>query len=187
MDRDQLAETLRDLRADRGVSLAHVAEATEISRSFLSLLEQGRSDVTISRLVRLAEFYDVEMSDLLAGSRSEPTRNIRLLRASAENLVRFEEEGVEMYDLSAGVRWAMVTAVSVFEPAASVLISDLQEREAMFFALSGRFEISLEGESPIEIGKGEGASLRSARAYRVRNVGRREARLLSVGMHPQPH
>jgi transcriptional regulator with XRE-family HTH domain len=186
MDRDQLAKTLRELRAERGVSLAQVAEATEISRSFLSLLEQGRSDVTISRLVRLAEFYDVEMSDLLAGSRSEPARNIRILRSSAEHLVRFEEEGVEMYDLSAGIRWAMVTAVSVFKPEASVVISDLHEREAMFFVLKGDFEIRLEGEEPVKIGVGEGASLRSGLPYSIRNVGSKEARLLSVGMHPQP-
>jgi transcriptional regulator with XRE-family HTH domain len=186
MDRDSLAKTLRDLRAERGISLAQVADATEISRSFLSLLEQGRSDVTISRLVRLAEFYDVEMSDLLAGSRSEPARNIRLLRPSPDHIVRFEEEGVEIFDLSAGVRWAMVVAVNVFEPRASVLISDLHEREAMLFVLKGKLEIRFEGEPPVEVGAGEGVSLRSAKPYTIRNTAGKELRFLSVGMHPQP-
>jgi transcriptional regulator with XRE-family HTH domain len=186
MDRDSLAKTLRELRAERGISLARLARETDISSSFLSLLEQGRSDVTISRLVRLAEVYDVEMTDLLAGSRKRPSGNIRLLRASPENLIRFEEEGVEMYDLTAGVRWAMVVAVSVYEPRGAVLVSDLHEREAMFFALRGHFEVSLKGEPPIEIEKGAGVSLRSAHPYTLRNLTAGEGRLLSVGMHPQP-
>jgi transcriptional regulator with XRE-family HTH domain len=186
MDREVLAQTLRELRAERGVSLAQLGRETEISTSFLSLLEQGRSDVTISRLVRLAEFYDVEMTDLLAGGRSQPSRNVRRLRPTPENLARFEAEGIDVHDLTAGVRWAMVAAVSAFEPGSSVLISDLEEREAMVFALKGSFELSLEGEDPVQFKEGEGVSLRSARPYTIRNVAARESRLLSVGMHPQP-
>ncbi len=43
-----------------------------ISSSFLSLIEQAQSDITIGRLARLAEFYDVELADLLSGLRARP-------------------------------------------------------------------------------------------------------------------
>jgi hypothetical protein len=36
-----------------------------ISSSFLSLLEQGRTDIAIGRLLHLAWFYDVELTDPL--------------------------------------------------------------------------------------------------------------------------
>ena len=46
---------MRRIRNARGLSLAQVAEATAISRSLLSLIETGRSDITIGRLGRLAQ------------------------------------------------------------------------------------------------------------------------------------
>src|SRR4051812_28348017 len=52
-----LGAALRGLRRARRLSLQDVAEATAISASFLSLVETGKSDITIGRLVRLVEFY----------------------------------------------------------------------------------------------------------------------------------
>lgn len=63
---------MRALRRTRGLSLADVGEATRISPSFLSLVEKGKSDITIGRLVRLVEFYGISINDLLPGS-SETT------------------------------------------------------------------------------------------------------------------
>ena len=46
-----LGARLRELRRSRGVSLAEVAEGTGISASFLSTVEKGKSDITVSRLM----------------------------------------------------------------------------------------------------------------------------------------
>src|SRR4051812_17974209 len=62
-----LGTTLRAIRTSRRLSLADVADATQISPSFLSLVELGKSDITIGRLTRLADFYKVSFSDLLGG------------------------------------------------------------------------------------------------------------------------
>jgi transcriptional regulator with XRE-family HTH domain len=64
--KQSIALTLRRLRTERKLTQSDVARETGISSSFLSLVEQGRSDITIGRLLRLAEFYEVELSDLLA-------------------------------------------------------------------------------------------------------------------------
>ena len=53
------------MRNARSLSLADVAEATGISASFLSLVENNRSDITIGRLVRLIDFYGISITDLL--------------------------------------------------------------------------------------------------------------------------
>ena len=60
-----LGAALRAARTRRGLSLAQVAEATGISRSLLSLIETGRSDITIGRLDKLSLLYDVRLSELL--------------------------------------------------------------------------------------------------------------------------
>src|SRR3954471_20515085 len=59
---------LRQLRLARSLSLAEVAQATNISASFLSLVENGRSDVSIGRLTRLVQFYGVSLSDVIPGT-----------------------------------------------------------------------------------------------------------------------
>src|SRR6185312_910162 len=56
-----LGERLRAIRAERGVSLSAVAEATGISTSFLSLVETGKNDITFGRLRRLIDYYGVTL------------------------------------------------------------------------------------------------------------------------------
>src|SRR5438105_3725718 len=61
----QLGDALKALRRQRGYSLVQVAKETGISKSFLSLVESGRSDITIGRLLRLVTFYGAHIADLL--------------------------------------------------------------------------------------------------------------------------
>lgn len=50
--------------ADGQLSQAELSCAVGISSSFLSLLDQGRTDIAIDRLLHLTGFYDVEFTDL---------------------------------------------------------------------------------------------------------------------------
>lgn len=184
MDQSSLAANLGKLRSERGVSLTRLSRATGISTSFLSLLEQGRSDVTISRLLRLADFYGVELADLLGASQTPPPRNIHILNPSPENLRRFGGNHVKVYDLSGGLPSTMATSLSVYEAGRSLLVSDARAREALFFVLKGRFEFTIEGEPTASVQTGEGVSLRGGTPYRIANSGDSEGRLLSVGLDP---
>ena len=65
MPEGSLGTTLRTIRTARGFSLAQVAAATGISRSLLSLIETGRSDITVGRLTRLAALYEIRLADLV--------------------------------------------------------------------------------------------------------------------------
>lgn len=64
-ERQLLADRLRMLRVRRQLNLGTVALGTGLSRSFLALLEAGKSDVSITRLARIAEFYGVWLTDLV--------------------------------------------------------------------------------------------------------------------------
>ena len=74
---DGLGEKLRQLRLERGESLTRVADATGISSSFLSLVETGRSDLTVARLVRLAAHYGVPVTDLLPDEEDDRPEIVR--------------------------------------------------------------------------------------------------------------
>jgi transcriptional regulator with XRE-family HTH domain len=56
---------LRRLRRARGLTLQRVAAQVGLSPSFLSMLERGQADVSLSRFRRLATFYGSPMTALL--------------------------------------------------------------------------------------------------------------------------
>jgi transcriptional regulator with XRE-family HTH domain len=60
-----LGEKLKSLRKLHGFSLAAVHEGTGLSISFLSDLEQGRSNPSLASLVSIANFYGLSVVDLL--------------------------------------------------------------------------------------------------------------------------
>jgi transcriptional regulator with XRE-family HTH domain len=179
-----LAARLKQLRAEHGLSLAQLARATGISSSFLSLVEQAQSDITIGRLVRLAEFYDIELADLLNGPPTAPGDHVRILRASTEHMMHSPMEGVEVYDLAGGARWTLVPMLSTFEPGGSIDIDDEHEHERMVYVLDGTIELAFHGETPTRLRTGEGAVFHSVGRYRISNVGRGQGRILGVRMHP---
>jgi transcriptional regulator with XRE-family HTH domain len=58
-------ESIRIARKQRDMTLAQVAERTGLSVSFLSDLERGRTDPSLSSLRRLAACYGVKAASLL--------------------------------------------------------------------------------------------------------------------------
>lgn len=60
-----MGQRLKNLRRVRGLSLQEVAEGVGVSPSFLSMLERGQTDISLSRVSRLADFYGVYLSELL--------------------------------------------------------------------------------------------------------------------------
>ncbi|MGZ4392669.1 MAG: helix-turn-helix domain-containing protein, partial [Gaiellaceae bacterium] len=68
---------LRMLRRQRRLALTQVAAATGISSSFLSLVENGKNDLTVARLIKLVSYYGVAVSDLLPDEVEQPAEILR--------------------------------------------------------------------------------------------------------------
>jgi len=62
---DQVGPRLRQLRAQRGVTLTELAEATGISKSTLSRLENGQRRASLELLLPLAQAHRVPLDDLV--------------------------------------------------------------------------------------------------------------------------
>lgn len=185
MHRETLATHLLALRRKSGLSLADLGRETGISSSFLSLVEQGRSDITIGRLIRLADFYDVELADLVTGGHSEPATHVQLLKVDSAENIHSEQEGVDLYDLSAGSRWTLVPMLGIHQPGGTVAVDDPEERETLLFVLEGTFELVFAGESAVRLARGEGAIYRSTGPYIFTNVGDVPGSVLAVDVDPR--
>jgi len=61
----KLAERLKLLRAEFGISQARLAELISVSLSFIAHIELDKSSVSTAVLISLAEFFDVSTDYLL--------------------------------------------------------------------------------------------------------------------------
>jgi transcriptional regulator with XRE-family HTH domain len=181
-----LGATLRRLRTERKLSQSDLARATGISSSFLSLVEQGRSDITIGRLLSLARFYELELTDLLGDADSSQPDPIHLLRADPEHTMHSDAEGVDVFDLAGGSRWMLLPVLTVYQPGGASELNDLEEHETALFVLDGAFEVALGDGTPIRLGRGEGLIYRSLALRRVTNVSKHTSRMLAIGLRQHP-
>jgi transcriptional regulator with XRE-family HTH domain len=187
MNKIDLGTRLRALRTERGLSLSQLEAATKISSSFLSLVESGKSDITISRLVRLADFFDVELSDLVEGSRTE-RRPLEVIRDGEGSVLASSSEGLTTRFLG-HQRWQLSPRVTDYEAGATLEILGgdqaereiLHHRELFIYIVTGTFEITVHGEEPVTLSRGDAVLIRDG-ADRVVNTGRRPGRLLIVGV-----
>jgi transcriptional regulator with XRE-family HTH domain len=60
----ELGVRLREARVSRGWSLVQLGEGTGLSPSFISLVENGKSDISMGRLARILEVMDITFADL---------------------------------------------------------------------------------------------------------------------------
>jgi transcriptional regulator with XRE-family HTH domain len=187
MNRNDLGTRLRALRTERGLSLSQLETETRISSSFLSLVESGKSDITISRLLRLADFYDVELGDLVEGSRVGRSA-IEVVREGEGSVLNSRDEGVVAQFLGHS-RWQLQPRVSEYEPGGTVDVGEgeqavremLHQHELFIYVVAGTFEITAHGEEPVKVKSGDSVLVRDG-ADRVVNVGRGKGRLVVVGV-----
>jgi transcriptional regulator with XRE-family HTH domain len=159
---------LRRVRNARSLSLADVAESTGISASFLSLVENNRSDITIGRLVRLIDFYGISITDLLPfAARSDYPEVIHPVeRRSLQSPV----EGIDIYLLTADTDRQMMPLEVHFQPGASLAEPGRHAGEEWLLVLEGELRLELEGADPRVLAEGDTAYYPAERPHLLANA-----------------
>ena len=75
---DQIGSRIKSLRISRSLTLAQVAERTNLSVSYLSKLENSKSSPPISTLAAIAEALGTHIADIFADA--EPETQVTLVR-----------------------------------------------------------------------------------------------------------
>ncbi|MGX2973865.1 helix-turn-helix domain-containing protein [Ursidibacter arcticus] len=65
--RDQLRQNIRDIREDKNLTQADMAEKLGMSVTGYAKLERGESQVRVERLHQIAQIFEVSVEDLMAG------------------------------------------------------------------------------------------------------------------------
>lgn len=149
-----LGETLRQIRQGRGLSLNEVATGAGVSASFLSLVENGRSDITIGRLTRLVEYFQISITDILPSpDATEPD----IVRASERRLIHSPAEGIDVFMLGVDTRRSMMPMLLVFMPGAKLAEYGRHPGEEFVHVLTGKLRLTLKGSEPRLLSAGDSA------------------------------
>jgi transcriptional regulator with XRE-family HTH domain len=176
-----LGARLRSLRQETRASLADVASATDMSPSFLSLVESGKSDITISRLLRLARFFDISVSDLVDGAGSDSARMV--VRKDEQRALHSEEEGLDVFLLCPDSNRRMsILSVRIAPGKSSDQYS--HEGEEFVHVVRGTVVLELEGFDELVLSAGDSVYFDAKIVHQYKNPYKRVAEMFSAMSPP---
>lgn len=145
----QLAQRLRGLRAEHGLTLDALAERTGVSRSMISLIERGESSPTAAVLDRLAAGLGVTLASLFAEQESRAASP--LSRRSEQRVWRDPDSGYVRRNLSPPGFSSPIELVEVVMPAGARVAYDTGRRfvgvSQQIWIIEGEVELSLGDET----------------------------------------
>lgn len=171
---------LRELRQERGLSLGEVSESTGISTSFLSLVETGRSDITLGRLMRLVKFYGTSVEELLP---QVPSLDASLVRGEERLYVPSPAEGMDVYLLSPDTERTMMPLIVHFAPNAGLAEYASHEGEEFLHVIEGALQVTVDGDS-VTIKEGDSFYFSAEHPHSLKNVFDGTTRIFAVVSPP---
>ncbi|MGH2851283.1 MAG: helix-turn-helix domain-containing protein [Solirubrobacteraceae bacterium] len=145
---------LRTLRLARNLTIAEASKATDISASFLSLVENNKSDITIGRVTRLVQFYGASLTDLLPAGHGA---DADIVRAGEGRNLHSPEEGMDIFMLTPDNDRTMVPMLLEFEPGGGRKDYGKHAGEEFVYVIEGELLLELEGREPRRLKAGDSA------------------------------
>ena len=170
-----LGLALRAAREERRLSLQEVAAATAVSASFLSMVENGKNDITLGRLTRLVDFYGVSLTDLVP---TAPSTQLDIVRAGAGALIHSSAEGIDFWLLTPDTERTVMPMLLSFAPGAELEEAGQHEGEEWVHVLSGTLRLTVEGTEPCALRKGDSAYYAADQPHRFANQSKTKPLLL---------
>ncbi|EBM0725562.1 XRE family transcriptional regulator, partial [Salmonella enterica subsp. enterica serovar Senftenberg] len=141
---DQVGPRLKQLRAQRGVTLTALAETTGISKSTLSRLETGQRRASLELLLPLAAAYRVPLDDLVGAPEvGDPRVRLKASKRNGRTVMPLTRQpgGVQAWKI-------------IVPPSNSAPQPRAHEGYEWLFVLSGRMRLVL-GDHDMVLGPGE--------------------------------
>lgn len=172
----KVGERLRRLRKERGWKLEDLAERTNLSRAYLSRLENGERQPSLTALFHIAQAYGVAFSSLFE---SEPDLESGVIIRAAQTPVR-RGNGLFYASLSRG-SWAFnLHPIRIVVPAEREEGEVYQhEGEQWLYVVSGSLGLEI-GDEEFILESGDAAHFSADNPHRLTALGGRDAEIILV-------
>lgn len=168
------------LRKQRGMTLEQLSETSKLTKSFVSKIERGLSVPSISTAMRIAESFDVTVSQLLGEDGYADAVSI-VRKGERRSFMRPGSSSGYNYELIADSKRYKRMEPYIMRPPLEFQDKRLFEHvgEELMFILSGSVEVELSGKS-IRLNAGDTLYFDSHLPHRSRSLGRKYAEVLVV-------
>ncbi|OZI28725.1 transcriptional regulator [Bordetella genomosp. 1] len=166
---------LKLLRVQSGKTLEELAQATELTRSYLSKLERGVSTPSISAALRIAKALGVTVEELFAeGSESDPV----VINRAPSGRHRGEPGPRLVSGTLPGHKMVAFVLSPTDEPVRNHPMSH-HKGEELLFVLKGKISLQLARRTE-QLGAGDSAHFNSSIPHKITSVGTQPAKVLLV-------
>lgn len=165
----QVGPRLKHLRAQRGVTLAALAEATGISKSTLSRLESGQRRPSLELLLPIALAHQVPLDELIAAPQvGDPRVHIAPRRVNGRTILPLTRQP--------GALQAFKVTIPPTQNEPDLRIHDGYE---WLYVLSGRLRLML-ADHDVTLGQGEAAEFDTRLPHWFGSTGHGPVEILSL-------
>lgn len=165
-----MGQEIRARRRALGLSMGELAAATELSISFISMIELGKSDVSVGRLMRIVDALDLTWLEVLERGTSVGP----VIRRGAVPTARPDEGGVAVEALAPALRGIPSHRRLVFEPTAVISREAIAtgRGETFCLVLAGELLFDFQNAGLALLGRGDSVSFANDDLLGTRNPGR---------------
>lgn len=139
MDLKKIGSFLRQLRKEKGITQEQLAEILNVSGRTVSRWETGTNMPDLSVLIQIAEYYDIEMKELLKGERKSEDMDNELketLLTVADYSKLQKQKAASVGNLAFGIMFVLCALVIVIQMLATGSLS-LVFGETVVLAVGG--------------------------------------------------
>jgi XRE family transcriptional regulator, regulator of sulfur utilization len=162
-----LGERLRQVRQERGLSLKEVAAGSNMSASFLSLVETGKSDLSLNRLLAVLRYYGIGLIELLPEERPQ---DLVVVHPETRPHVSFPGEGFDVYLLTPDTKRTFAPMIAVIQPSAEPAEFSQHPGQEFLLVLEGEISFAMHGSAPRAMSEGDSIYYDSGRQHIVQNM-----------------
>ncbi len=176
---------IRGMRRALGMTLGDLAEASDLSVSFLSLVERGKKQPSLDALQRISKALGVEVGWLFPPSpKDDPIENAYVVRKNFRRRIDYsrladtEYLGETDYLLSPSVDGQLAMSMMTFAPGGHSGDNPLShEGEEVGYILSGTLTLEVDGHTMV-LEEGDSFGFTGDRPHRYVNNGDEDLRIL---------
>jgi len=170
----QLGKKVRDLRFRRGLTVQQLAEASGLSKGFISQVENDRTSPSLATLRDLARALKTSISSLVVEEDSTP----HVVRESQRPRIQFGNGSGSVEILSAQPKRGLEVLIAELPPSAVTGTERPdQQGETCILCLSGTIRVTL-GENIVTLSNGDACHYDGRTVHSVENCGSGAARVL---------
>lgn len=176
--RPEIGRKIRELRLRLGLTQEELGARTELSKGFISQLENDVTSPSIATLMDILEALGTDISSFFTEQRSE-----RVVYTPEDMFEKVEENSRIMWLVTGAQKNALEPILVTLEAGAESDVHDPHEGEEFGYVLSGTVTL-VDGDTKYRVPRGSSFYLRPQGVHYLKNNGKSSAKVLWVSTPP---